>query len=564
VAHVHIGPDVNLKHSDIYEIFSTDTEFGYSGTNISLSMIGELSIRNSNYYRLKAYKYFYFELEFDSYTYQSFYDADIGNFIKRITRKNYSVNLCANLKRILNCKNAERIRDIMELFNTLFICMQLQNILSKKNYLVHNIKEFIIMRESMPMYFDKWHCFRMNDEYLFDMQTKKIVTQNKIFFSRKGGIIETNNVERLVRLCFGQCPNTLIILPQYLSHLWPSHPKITFGEILKGEIRLPKKHYDRVIIHESHWRILSAVKYIARIARPQIIWVLNSFRLPYYLKQEKIDLNHVLEITNLWLCFDNKQKKIYKKELLQMGFADLNKYYAKYLYEEDHNLLKFNRLNLFDKLNQVEIHIYEKLKFHYLNWKKRLSCSPNIYSTSTPKQFQKIKSAMLKTYFGLITHIVPKSEVQPLLLLICPKPALHIYFNEDNTCPICYDSTNLFQSVLPCGHQFCLDCALESKIRTAGCPICRESYTLQQIAIFRNDDPDKDFPNSVMSFLKEIISESALISDIDPFKFASKNNEFGHLYFLNGSPDGRTDQIMNFYKIINRDLVVSHLELNFE
>src|SRR5205085_11044115 len=104
----------------------------------------------------------------------------------------------------------------------------------------------------------------------------------------------------------------------------------------------------KLIILECKQIFLPILKLAAGLFDPKILWIINSLPLKYYLisYKEKLNLNDLLEFSNLWLCFNNSTKKIYKKELIYLLTVNFNKYYTKYFYDMDD--ASFNEIFLFD------------------------------------------------------------------------------------------------------------------------------------------------------------------------------------------------------------------------
>ena len=543
LAKIYTEPNINSTPNETFlNIFADNIDYYMSTKSIHMNMIWDLCINNPIYYVSRANKYIYFDKVFDSYTYKSVYDSDLNIFTTKITKKHYNIILSIRLTKLIKLEKSTP--DILNILNKLFILIQICQIKSKKNHNTNNIEQFISVRETEYLYFDIWHHFRMDLTYVFDMKEtiiKKIPPE--IFFSRLGGIIETNNVAKLIRTYFRKNrSDDFIIGPRALCQLWPGYNRITFEDILTTPIiKLKKINFNRLIIHECDEKMLPIIKNIANQINPKIIWIINALPLTYYFNKSKskLNANNLLTLTNLWLRFDNNQKKIYKRELLRLIFTDFNKLYTRYFYELD--LSNLPQINLFDKSNWIEKYIYQKINSYYYNWRNKLSNdADNIYSTATLDKFSKIEAGILNTYFNLINQIGLKSDIHDA------------YFNENNLCPICYDTDNPIQTVLVCGHQFCFDCVLRSLSKSLECPICRKQCSITNIRIF----PELDIVDGMISNLKMILSRESvgLITDIPWLNsYFEKNiidcNNITDLLIIEKNISRCTKQIINYFNL---------------
>lgn len=490
---------------------------------------------------LEFSKYFYFDEVFDSYSYGKICDLSIGQFQQVITKKSSDINLYVKVTKLVSEKSLSV--DALNMLRQIFMHIQICKITSKKNYLGNNIVKFTSNRESEYMNFDLWYHFRM-DLYIFDLKAN-IITESepKISFARLGGIIETNNVRKLIQTNFTDCSNDLVIGPEAYLDLWPKYvAKFTFNQM--DSISSTKFNIHRLIIHECDVLVLPQIKMIMKKISPKIIWIINSLPLSYYFGQDtKLNANNILSIINLWLCFDNKQKKLYKLELLRLVFTEFNRLYMKYMYETDYDVFRINKINLLEKRNQVEIRIYEKIN-SYHNWMGL--CSSN--------KISKIKFGIINTFCKLINSIVLRSDLH----MIIP----NIYPNENNLCPICYDTNDPVQAVLPCGHQFCLDCVFDMLSMSTECAICRTACKIDLITIVVDT-----IYSGFISIVKEMLIDKStgLITDI-PYI----NSHFGeniidctqitHLLIMEYNPSVRTDQFINYIYLNNKKINISQIE----
>lgn len=552
-------------YDNVFKYFTTDDNIFENKLNIiHPSIIWDICIHNPLYYSANVIKYFNIDIIFDSYTYKSYYDSGTNTFIRKITKKNYNIFLYVNLEKIIKCKSIT----VLNILSKLFSLVQMNYIRSKKTYITNSIEQFITEREHSKLYLDKiWYNFRMNSLYLFDMKNKKIISDRispqKIFFNRYGGIIETNNIEKLIELNFKNniyLESDLILLPIKLCYLWETCDQITFEKLHQISISeigsyIRGKKYNRLFIHECDEKILPMIKIIADIINPKIIWILNSLPLYYYFGNgNKLNLNNLLSISNLWLCFNNHQKKIYKIELLRMLFVNFNKLYTKYYYEET---VSNSKINLYDKCNWIEKYIYDKINSYYFNWKNKLHIDvDNIYSMVTQNKFSKIELAISNMYLQLINQIIPKSDMHKIILN-------GVYHNENNLCPICCDTDNPIQAILEtCGHQFCFDCITRSIATSLKCPICRAYCDLKSIFIYVTE---RNISDGLLSYLNSTLkSSSGLITSITSIPFFEThidNKSPEEIIVMEKNISVHTMQLINHKCLNNKKIKIVYMEL---
>ncbi|XWV24834.1 mg595 protein [Tupanvirus deep ocean] len=366
---------------------------------------------------LEMTNFFYFRVEFSHYEYSSIYLPKTKSYKNKLSKRVYHINLYLQIDAIIRDANITKI--LYRKLTYYFSIMQIKEIKDKSNYNTDNsfIEKFIEYRNTNFMYLISWYYFRINNHYVFDLKNKKILTPKsitKINFRRKGGIIETNNVEKLINNNFKQNKDTksLIILPTNMTNLWFNNLKITYDELLclkKSEAELYKKeNINQIIIHECHVQFLVGIKHLIDIIGCNNIWIINSLPLRYYFTIEKtppkLKINDLATISGLWFNFSSIEKKKYKNEIIKMLLTKFNQYYTVVKYNND-DVANIKTIKL--EMTDFEKYIYNVFNKYYENWKNKLTNDPkNTYSVATIEKSKKVESKIYNAVITLITAVL--------------------------------------------------------------------------------------------------------------------------------------------------------------
>jgi hypothetical protein len=401
--------------------------------------------------------FFYFKLEFDNYQYESIYQPKTDSYKDILMKRIYHLYLYLNIKALLSDRQSSII-----MYNLMYYVAQLQinEIIESKKYTIKsdNIDGFINYRESQLMYFIGCRYFRLNSKYVFDFDKRDIIDSrfvNKINFNKKGGIIESNNVKKLIHDRFTNGTN-LIIIPGNMTDLWSETNKkniITYDKLLqlkKSDISfLNKTRWSRIIIHECHSQFIVGIKYLLTNINCGVIWIINSLPLKYYLasnnspdcsqnmvddkslhlnknSQHKIGVSDIASFINIWLGFDINHKKLFRNEIIRFILTKFNQIYTKVSYpnsiKQTCNLypsLVYSSMektkqhrNVNISLSPFEKSIYDQFKYYLDNWKNKLTNnSDNVYSIATEKKIRRIEN---KIYHAVITLILSITNQEQL------------------------------------------------------------------------------------------------------------------------------------------------------
>lgn len=379
--------------------------------------------------------FFYFVLEFDDYKYTNYYLPSTGGYNNRATHRILNIYMFVNINYILHIGNFNKI-----LHNSLqyyFLLIQMKKIKKHKSYdrNINDIAEIINHRNNNSLFIYHWHYLKINNLCFFNLSSKKFIsikTVPKIFFKKTGGIIETNNVPKIVtNILIGSgifnLNKTLIILPENMSNLWSGYKILTHEQLfLNKKIHnimnvntVMNKKILHVIIHECYESFLPMIKLLFDSLECNNIWIINSLPLKYYFSNQ-LNINKLSSLSNIWFGFNLKNKKIYKTEIIRFLMTNFGKYYFRI------NCATINinhELNL--SLSDSETNIMSKFKKKYDNWRNNLiNNENNIYSYTTKKQNYKLESKIFNAFICTICSIIPE---QDLNVFFAPK--LHSTMN---------------------------------------------------------------------------------------------------------------------------------------
>lgn len=523
-------------------------------------------------------KYYYFQLVFDHYQYDDFYYPHLKNYQKRISKRVYKMYLCINLPKVLNCKH-QMIYSIL----SLHLCFANMNRLFHKrkyNCDLKNVCHFIGYRNQNYVSINPWYLVKINDCFYFDLKKKQFITNRStnLLFKRKGGIIETNNITKTINEHFKHLSKSLIILPAQMNNLWDGYHQITYEQLNDLDLASIKKfdhQYDQIIIHECHAKYLPIIKYIIDSINCRTIWIINGLPLKYYfdINHSKLSINQIMQISNLWLNFNQKQKRKHKTSIYLALLHNFNQYYTIVNYANNIDAITVNEI----QISAFEKHLYNIYNEHLEYWRSKLINDPkNKYSYGTKRINDilnaRIYAAVLILMFSVVKyHEIPiffknkiQHEMQRLTLLKERKYDLisrytninklrtsritnihvvnmeemihqlhHTYHKlsckmnnligyskngvytkyDDETCQICYSDEKLPSAKLICGHTICVECTLNSLGKSAKCPICQEIININSLAIIQ--DTIQNYHSALISFINHLPEKSILITDFD-------------------------------------------------
>ena len=400
--------------------------------------------------------FFYFNLEFESYHYREFYSPKTNVCARKMTSIVYHIYLFLDIKAITKSNS------ILNQLCYHFVHIQNNQLVNKnKNYKLtgkyrnddddddddddehqHNIATFIAQRAKYPLVLFSWKFIQpsANINFAFDISSKKIVLCDKIpkiSFFRKGALIETNNVKKLLANHFNDLSRSLIVVPASMINLWDSCAKIlTFTDLLKKQpvqlIQLIQSNgndnkndnkikINQIIIHECHVQFFPHIKKLATLLNCKTIWIINSLPLKYYFSVKnktprKLNISNISLLINLWLDFSDNAKFKYKTEIARFILTNLDQKYQIIHYDQINPIPKLITI----KMNLTEKYIYNKLTSCYTNWLNKLTNDTNNkYSITTKTACKKIELNIFKTLISLILSVISNSDI-------------HYYFKKKN------------------------------------------------------------------------------------------------------------------------------------
>lgn len=514
-------------------------------------------------------QYFNFTIEFGGYQYAEIYQPSLLTYQKRIISKQYHLYLNINIAALSKLKFGKFLDHIVYRL----IIIQKRELETKKRYDKHSeeLAHFIDYREKNPLYLIPWNQFIINHNYAFDLRRKRLLTAqdvSKFKFSKKGGIIETNNVRKVVKH-FQKCEGkTLVILPSNMTNLWSDCLLLPYEKFLSmsssDTTYYQKKRIDRIIIHECYVQFLSHLKKFLHDLNCDKIWIINSLPLRYYFAEKetpkKLNINNLEKLNNLWLAATLFDRKKHKTAIIRFLFSKFNQLYFRVNYDSK---AEYPKIKL--AMNPLEKNIHQSFQQYYDNWKNKLTNDPkNIYSIATKEKINMIGSKVYASAINLMTSVkkmdnIPiffKKKTKKCLIKIqkmashytnlakiyqsgmsifnVPLSILHekkkqtelmlsnyrkysssdVYqnFRNDN-CPVCFSTDELVKVQLICGHTICLECIIHVLARTNSCPVCSEFINISKIAIIHETIPN--YFSEIMDYLEKLDDETIILTDFD-------------------------------------------------
>lgn len=442
-----------------------------------------------------------------------------------------------------------------------------------------------------------------------------------------GGIIETDNVLKLVQNNFinntdFSINKTLIITPNNMINLWKTDTKINYEILSYDQLFLNDveyhianyKNFTHIIIHECYESFLPKIKLFVDSVQCTHIWIINSLPLKYYFSN-KLIVNKLSSLTNIWLGFTLNNKKIYKNEIIKFLLTGFNKYYFRVSYS---TINICHELNL--SLSDFEINVMTEFKNKYNYWRDNLTDDQfNIYSHSSKKLNHKLEVKIFNAILSILCSVTPEKDLalffmpklnstlsavtktNNMLKDFCNKYTLinkslkqkidapyintnneitetQIKINKsesiinnynrylqqnfyqvlpDKNCCVCYDEENTIKTRLICGHCICLSCILNTISRYNKCPICNEYITIDKIAIIK--ETVTNYHSELVNFLEKYNTNVIILTNLNILPDLSQNQH--KITIININDMNISDKIKKINSLNNIIILTSEFEL---
>jgi len=430
---------------------------------VYLANVGEIVDKNTRQtiIRLENVEmpfFFHFKLEFVTYKYTKIYQPSYNSYKKVVSARIYNLIMYLNLTRLI--LDNGQFTELHKILSKMFLEMKILELYRDRSYQINpkEVKQFIERRENYPMTLIPWFCMSIDQNYLYHLKQRKVFSTKQINILRSkknGGIIETNNVPKLVRKYFSIRSDpkmTLVILPKEMNHLWPNTNRLNYTDITEEHITIhAKKKFHYVIIHECHFEYLPSLKKLLNSLVCNTLWVINSLPLQYYAKfdssnicleknPKKLNLQNLASISNLWFNFTNDHKKKYKTRIIYNLITQFTSYYTSVSYP-----MNFNTNIIRLSYMGVEKNIKQLFDKYYDNWKNKLTGDPNnIYSITIKQKNNKIESDIFSAIFNLIMSVVKNDRIPFIFKTYCCNYLLkfHLAQNKIENILELYQKTN--------------------------------------------------------------------------------------------------------------------------
>ena len=366
-------------------------------------------------------KYFRFRIEFDKYQYTMIYLPQTNAYRNILSGRKYNIYLCLDINLIKKQNNM--LPELNRKLTYYLSLLQIREIKNKKTYRCSKDKltKYVEYHYTKYLYMVPWYYYHINDNYIYNLKTKSMVNLTmvgKIWFKKKGCIIETNSVRKIIHDYFFARISipTIVVLPSNMTNLWTN-------ESVQGEFiiitydQLPHLTMDyittiadsgikQLIIHECHQTYLTSIKKLISITGCEYIWVINSLRLCFYCPTG-LNINNIASICNLWLCYTNDEKKRYKTEIIHMITTRLS-----HIYHIVNYGTSINDSVIRLKASPYETYIHTILDHFYTNWKCKLSNDgANRYSVSNITKNRKIERRLHNAFIAIILSVIDNDHV---------------------------------------------------------------------------------------------------------------------------------------------------------
>lgn len=457
---------------------------------------------------------------FDYNEYSNYFYIDLEYFdfkIKNNTYKSYYYIM-------INIENKITDKKILKALQYYLSLSKIYDLKHKKSYIQNNINDFIKLRSNELMSINPWFTVKTG-KYFFDLKNSKFINDKnliKIHFHYYGGIIQSNNVKEIIPFFDS---DALVIVPENMTNLYDKC--ISYDDITNNNII--NKKYKTLIIHEFDISYIYVIKQLIINIKPKFIWIINSLPLKYYFNQ-KITINEISKLSNIWIDFDTKSRKKYKTDLYNLFFSNFNQYYAIFNYDINIDIPTYKI-----SLTKFEKELFNLINNFYLNWKLKLNNDlNNYYSIVSETKNKIIETKIFNAFLILILNIRSQSSIFDFFKENYNQN-LDIY-NRDLECPICYDL--LIPTKLICGHVICLECIIKTLAYSNYCPICKHYIIIPQICIIQ-----ENYTSPLFDFFKNL--DGLILTDyLIPDKYIK--SEYDTIYILN-----KSKEYINHYKLHN-------------
>lgn len=493
--------------------------------------------------------YYWFEFRFDMYKYG------------KINKKIYQLEITIDLKSIVGVASSIRQTIISNISHVVKQILANDIKVSRKKSFYQlsttKIRSFIQNVEDNNVKIQPYQFYKLSSTMYIDFINRVLVPTSKTHekqFSKKGGIIETNNVGQLIATNFinKNHENILVICPEnitnYISNLWSSGSKQTVYVspiALIQTVKLPQIYWNKVIISEFYpSEHLTCIKKFLESINYDILWIINNFPLSHYFNKRP-SLKNMYLLLSLWLPHKNTNRRDIVKHLL-INFS------------MHYRIVKYSINNVISEqilLNSTEREIYHLLCVYYNKWKSILCTS---YSHRSIETINKHLCNPLLVYISSICMIPNLNEyIKKKIYRILDQAYTQVHANDQldlskltdfykkyysftltnhqtahiDTCAICYDPyMSRLWVHLVCGHNMCLECFMNCLSKRTECPVCRNETHCDMIAII--DDKESE----IQKFLAKLSDTTIVLTTYNGLTyFSSQPNIIAKIYDITKS-----------------------------
>lgn len=526
-------------------------------------------------------EYYNYELSFNKYVWVDKYQP-LTNFYKRVVEgRIYNIYIMINVELVKGNYYYNNV--ISNKLKIILTNIEINKIIKEKKYYTNppEIKTFIARRNNKRMQLCNLTYFKLDRANFFDGKNNRIITKDAFqhkYFKYKGGIIETNNVRRLIDEQFKQIysndiseDHLLVIAPSNFVNVWGTNVcTITYESIIfmsNAELSFYfDKRINKIILHECHSVLFKTVKQLISKFDCDTIWIINCLPINFYFNsksnQKRVDINNLTSISDIFMDYSAEESKEWKSEIIKTLTINFNKYYTQTNYNRS---LTSDFNNGYKNIN-IEFSKFEKSvqnclmeKFHC--WKNNLVMQHSGTSSTTSstdanvsikkREENKLLSQICEGLFALAFSVVehdripeyyekmtrvhldkmndykrgcklepgPKSrstKIDAYLKNYERYNSKCVYSLENESqCPICYSEDMVDKCKLICGHTYCLECMINAMAMSNSCPICKEYVTMQKICVIK--ESIKDYESDLVRYFASLTNTTLIITNINSF-----------------------------------------------
>jgi len=301
----------------------------------------------------------------------------------------------------------------------------------------------------------KWKIFEPHIlplDKIYDLNRNSSINEFIREAKYHGFIIESSTyVAKKMKQC-------LYLVPLTMKHLYDENV-ITFDEMKNTNVLIVGSGIRRIIIHELHFRYLSAVKSLVEQTSIKEVYVINRMPLCIYLESPSLllSIDKLQLYLNLWMNLNGVQNKIKWKHAL--NHCIINFLWQIYYKTPSDEPLLMKRIDL--RKDETS------LIFKFIQEIRKLEAEMPL----------DVVESYVKHYYGLI---MKSGTLEVFKETVKIENNYVTDMNVVSECFICFDNSEI-KVMFACGHEMCFPCFIKSYTHSETCPVCKIDINLTNI-----------------------------------------------------------------------------------